>query len=37
MWDAVHIIVGTFNARGGGELLALAFTRFFVEHKLAKR
>ena len=37
MWDAVHIIVGTFNARGGGELLALAFTKFFVEHKLGKR
>jgi glycosyltransferase involved in cell wall biosynthesis len=37
MWDAVHIIVGTFNARGGREFLALAFTRFFVEHKLAKR
>ena len=37
MRDVVHIIVGTFNARGGRELLALAFTKFFVEHKLGKR
>jgi glycosyltransferase involved in cell wall biosynthesis len=37
MWDTAHIIVGTLNARGGGELLALAFIRFFVEHKLAKK
>jgi len=37
MWDSVHIIVGTLNARGGGEFLALAFTRFFIEHKLGKR
>jgi glycosyltransferase involved in cell wall biosynthesis len=37
MWDIAHIIVGTLNARGGRELLALAFTKFFVEHKLAKK
>jgi glycosyltransferase involved in cell wall biosynthesis len=37
MWDIVRIIAGTLNARGGGEFLALAFTRFFVEHKLGKR
>jgi len=37
MWDAVHIVAGTLNARGGREFLALAFIRFFVEHKLAKK
>jgi alpha-1,2-mannosyltransferase len=37
MWDIVRIIAGTLNARGGGEFLVLAFTRFFVEHKLGKR
>jgi glycosyltransferase involved in cell wall biosynthesis len=37
VWDSIHIIVGTLNARGGRELLALAFTRFFIEHRLGKR
>jgi glycosyltransferase involved in cell wall biosynthesis len=37
MWDTVHIIVGTLNARGGGELLALAFIKFFIEHRLVKK
>jgi glycosyltransferase involved in cell wall biosynthesis len=37
MWDAIHIIAGTLNARGGREFLTLAFIRFFVEHKLAKK
>jgi len=37
MWDSIHIIVGTLNARGGREFLALAFTRFFIEHRLGKR
>jgi glycosyltransferase involved in cell wall biosynthesis len=37
MWDTIHIIAGTLNARGGGEFLALAFIRFFIEHRLGKR
>jgi glycosyltransferase involved in cell wall biosynthesis len=37
MWDTIHIIPGTLNARGGRELVTLAFIRFFVEHRLGAR
>jgi len=36
MWKRIHIIAGTLNARGGRELLTLAFIRSIVECDLAK-
>jgi glycosyltransferase involved in cell wall biosynthesis len=37
MWDTIHVIPGTLNARGGRELVTLAFIRFFIEHRLGAR
>jgi len=31
MWMRIHIIAGTLNARGGGELVTIAFIRFITE------